>query len=168
MQLRQIDKERYRKHYRIVFVAICIALIVISLGSSTLLIRWFSNPGESNFILNLSGVVIAGLAVSFALYHFRDHAFMDELIYVWNLKQQLNRIYRKQHKIEPLIEENNVDAMVVMNFMHQGSKQLYELDDNTITLNDLAIKISQLHAKLEENGLRITTDDYTPDMLDRF
>ncbi|NNE63677.1 MAG: DUF3087 family protein, partial [Gammaproteobacteria bacterium] len=57
---------------------------------------------------------------------------------------------------------------VVMNFMHQGSKQLYELDDNTITLNDLAIKISQLNSKLEENGLIITTDDYAPDMLDQF
>ncbi|NNE64021.1 MAG: DUF3087 family protein, partial [Gammaproteobacteria bacterium] len=94
MQLRQIDKNRYRKHYRIVFVAICIALIVISLGSSTLLIRWFSNPEGSNFILNLTGVVIAALLVSAALYYFRDHAFMDELVYVWNLKKQLNRIYR--------------------------------------------------------------------------
>jgi len=64
------------------------------------------------------------------VYRLRDHPFMDELVYVWNLKKQLNLIYRKQHRIEPLIEDDNVDAMVVMNYMYQGSKQLYELDDN--------------------------------------
>lgn len=168
MQLRQIDKGRYRKHYRIVFVAITIALIAISLGSSTLLIRLFGTPDESNFRLNLTGVVIAALAVSYTLYHFRNHPFMSELLYVWNLKKQLNRIYRKQHKIEPLIEEENLDAMVIMNYMHQGSKQLYELDDNTITLEDLAVKISYLNTKLESNGLKLSTEDYSPDMLGRF
>lgn len=168
MQLRQIDKNRYRKHYKIVFAAITMALIVISLVSSTLLIRWFSSPDESHFILNLTGVVIAALVVSYAVYHFRGHPFMDEVVYVWNLKKQLNRIYRKQHKIEPLIEGNNVDAMVVMNFMYQGSKQLYELDDNTITMDDLAIKASHLNRKLEENDLKLTTDDYTSDMLGQF
>ena len=168
MQLRQIDKNRYRKHYRIVFAAITVALIVISLVISTLLIRWFGSPDESHFILNLIGVVIAALVVSYAMYHFREHPFMDEVVYVWNLKKQLNRIYRKQHKIEPLVEDNNVDAMVIMYFMHQGSKQLYELDDNTITMDDLAIKISHLNSKIEENGLKLNTDDYTPDMLRQF
>lgn len=168
MLLRQIDKGRYQKHYRIVFATITIGLIVISLGSSTLLIHWFGSPGESNFIFNLTGVVIAALLVSVALYYFRDHAFMDELVYVWNLKKQLNRIYRKQHKIEPLIEEENLNAMVIMNYMHQGSKQLYELDNNTITLEDLSVKIIYLNTKLESNGLKLTTEDYSPDMLDRF
>ncbi len=168
MQLRQIDKQRYRKHYRIVFAAITITLIVISLGSSTLLIRWLSSPGESNFIFNLTGVVLAALLVSGALYYFREHAFMHELVYVWNLKKQLNRIYRKQHKIEPLIEAGDRDALVIMNYMHQGSKQLYELDDNTITLEDLSIKISYLNTKVADNGLKLNTDDYRPEMLDRF
>ena len=168
MQLRQIAKNRYRKHYRIAFAAITMALIVISLASSTLLILWFSIPDESNFILNLIGVVVAALAVSYAVYHVREHPFMNELVYVWNLKKQLNRIYRKQHKIEPLIEGDNIDAMVIMNFMYQGSKQLYELDDNTITMEDLAIKASHLNRKLEENDLKLATDDYTPDMLDQF
>jgi len=168
MQLRQIDKNRYRKHYKIVFAAIVIALIVISLVSSTLLINWFSSADESHFILNLVGVVVAALVVSYAVYNFRDHPFMNEVVYVWNLKQQLNKIYRKQHKIEPLIEDNNVDAMVIMNYMYQGSKQLYELDDNTITMTDLAIKARHLNTKLDENSLKLTTDDYHPDMLDQF
>ena len=93
---------------------------------------------------------------------------MDEVVYVWNLKQQLNRIYRKQRNIEPLIEQNNIDAMVIMNYFYQGSKQLYELDDNTITLDNLAIKFSHLNDRLEQAGFKLTTDEYDPGMLDRF
>jgi hypothetical protein len=168
MKLRQIDKRRYSKHYKIVFAAIVIELIAVSLVSSTLLISWLGSPDESHFILNLAGVVVAALLAFYALYRFRDHPFMDEVVYVWKLKKQLNRIYRKQHKIEPLIEDNSVDAMVIMNYMYQGSKQLYELDDNTITLGDLAIKSRHLNTKLEEKELKVTTDDYYSALLDQF
>jgi len=168
MKLRPIDKNRYRKHYKIVFAAIVIELTAISLGCSALLISWLSSPDESHFTLNLAGFVVAVLLVAYTVYRFRDHPFLDEVVYVWNLKKQLNHIYRKQHKIEPLIEDNNVDAMVIMNYMYQGSKQLYELDDNTITMSDLAIKIRQLNTKLEEKEIKLTTDDYHSGLLGQF
>ena len=168
MKLRPVDKSRYRKHYKMMFAAIVIALIGISLACSSLLISWFGSPDETHFILNLAGVVVAGLSVAYTLYRFRDHPFMDEVVYVWNLKKQLNRIYRKQHKIEPLIEDDNIDAMIVMNYMYQGSRQLYELDDNTITLDDLALKSRHLNSKLEEKGLELTTDDYNSGLLGQF
>lgn len=168
MKLREIDKQRYSKHYKIVFAAIATALIIISIASSTLLIRWFSTPDETHLILNMTGVAFAGLLSAYALYHFRDHAFMEELVYVWKLKNQLNRIYRKQRKIEPLIEDNHVDAMIVMNYMYQGSKQLYELDDNSITLNNLTNKSERLSARIKENGLQLTTEDYHADLLGQF
>ena len=168
MKLRPIDKYRYRKHYKIVFAAIVIELLAISLVCSALLISWLSSPDESHFTLNLAGFVVAVLLVTYTVYRFRDHPFMDEVVYVWNLKKQLNRIYRKQHKIEPLIEDNNVDAMVIMNYMYQGSKQLYELDDNTITMDDLAIRSRHLNTKLVENGFTFTTDDYDSGLLSQF
>ena len=168
MRLRPVDKNRYSKHYKMVFGAIVLALIVISLSTSALLIRVFSAPEASNFLLNLAGVVVAALLVSYGLYRFRHHPFMDEVVYVWNLKQQLNRIYRKQRRIEPLIDEQNLDAMVIMNYFYQGSKQLYELDDNTITLDNLAIKFNHLNDRLEQTGLKLTTDEYEPGMLDQF
>jgi len=168
MKLRPIDKNRYRKHYKIVFAAIVIELIAISLACSTLLISWLGSPDETHFTLNLAGFVVAVLLVAYTVYRFRDHPFMDEVVYVWNLKKQLNLIYRKQHKIEPLIEDNNVDAMVIMNYMYQGSKQLYELDDNTITIDDLAIKAGHLNTKLEEKGLKLNTDDYDSALLAQF
>lgn len=168
MKIRPIDKKRYSKHYKIVFSAIVMELIAVSLASSALLISWLSSPDESHFILNIVGVLVAVLLALYAVYHFRNHPFMEELVYVWNLKKQLNHIYRKQHKIEPLIEDNNVDAMIIMNYMYQGSKQLYELDDNTITMNDLAIKTRHLNTKHEERGLKLTTDDYYAALLDQF
>ncbi len=168
MGLRNIDKNRYSRHYRIVFAAIVAALIVISIGSSSLMIHFLGTPDESNFKLNLAGVIIAAVVVAFLLYRLRAHPFMDEVVYVWNLKQQLNQIYRKQRKIEPLIDDNNIDAMVIMNYMYQGSRQLYELDDNTITMDELAIKINHLQGRLKEVGVTVTTDQYDPSMLEHF
>lgn len=168
MTLRPIDKSRYRKHSRLLFIAIVIVMIIIALGSSSLLISWFGTPGETHFSLNLAGVVIAGLVVSYLLYRFREHPFMTEVVYVWRLKKQLNQIYRKQFRIEPRIDDNNVDAMIIMNYMYEGSKQLYELDDNTITMDDLSIKIIHLKSKIEANELEISTEDYYPGLLERF
>ena len=73
-----------------------------------------------------------------------------------------------QREIEPLIEQGNQDAMVIMNFMYQGSKQLYELDDNTITIDDLLLKIRRLETSMLELGLDLDTDSFDPQMLDRF
>jgi hypothetical protein len=151
-----------------VFAAIVIELAAISLGCSTLLISWLGSPDETHFTLNLAGFLVAVMLVAYTVYRFRGHPFMDEVVYVWNLKKQLNRIYRKQYKIEPLIEDNNVDAMVIMNYMYQGSKQLYELDDNTITLDDLAIKTKHLNTILDEKGLKLNTDDYHTGLLAQF
>ena len=75
---------------------------------------------------------------------------MVEVVYVWDLKQQLNKIRRKQRKIEAAIENNDKDAMIIMNFMLHGSKQLYELDDNTITMDDLLIKIQVHNERMEK------------------
>ena len=68
------------------FAAIAIELITILLVCSTLLINWLSSPDESHFILNIVGVVVAVLLVLHAVYRFRDHPFMDEVVYVWTLK----------------------------------------------------------------------------------
>jgi hypothetical protein len=168
MKLRPVDKDRYRKHYRIVFAASVITLSAISLACSTLLISWLGSADESHFTLNLAGFGVAVLLVAYSLYHFSAHPFMAEVVYVWNLKRQLNLIYRKQHKIEPLIEDNNIDAMVIMNYMYQGSRQLYELDDNTLTLDDLALKSRHLDSKLHANALELTTDDYSSALLGQF
>jgi hypothetical protein len=168
MQLREIDKTRYRKHLRIVFAGIAVALLIIALSFSTLIIHLFSTPDVSHFWHNLAGVVVAAVIVAYMLNKFRHHPFMTEVVYVWDLKQQLNRIYRKQRKIEEVLENSDHDAMIILNFMYRGSKQLYLLDDNTITMEDLQIKIQVLDKRMQEEGLSLSTDSYHPAMLERF
>jgi len=90
------------------------------------------------------------------------------VVYVWDLKQILNKIYRKQRKIESKVEENNHYAMIIMNFQYRGSKQLYELDDNTITIDELNRKIKHLDKRMQTVGLNLSTDLFDPEMLDRF
>ena len=168
MQLKEIDKTRYRRHLNVVFAGIAVALIILTLGISTLYIQLLSTPEKSHFFHNLAGVITAAGIVIYVLNKFRSHPFMFEVVYVWDLKQQLNRIHRKQRKIEAAVENNDHDAMIILNFQYRGSKQLYELDDNTITMQELLGKIELLDKRMEATGLSVSTDSYEPAMLDRF
>lgn len=168
MQLRKIDKTLYRKRLRVVFTGIAVSLMIISVTSSTLFIDLFSKPDASHFFHNLAGVAFAAVIVIIVLNKLRQHPYMLEVVYVWDLKQQLNRIHRKLHKIEIAVENNNHDAMNVLNFMYRGSKQLYELDDNTITMENLMSKIRVLDRRMEDAGLSLSTDKYSPTLLDKF
>jgi len=168
MQLEEIDKSRYRQRFRIVFVAIVIVLTIVALGTSTLLIALLGTPGESHFWLNLAGVVVGAGVVALTLLKLRRHPYLHEVVYVWDLKQQLNQIYRKQNKIEPFVEENDPDAIAIMYFFYRGSQQLYELDDNTITMDTIALKLRALERRIEDLGITITTDSYRKAMLERF
>lgn len=168
MLLREINKARYRKHLKVVFAGMVAVLIIIALSTSALLIYLFSDPESSHFIYNLAGVIIAALFVGFILTRLRRHPFMSEVVYVWDLKQQLNRIYRKQRKIEAAAEAGDHEAMIIMNYLYRGSKQLYLLDDNTITMEDLNIRIQVLDSRMAAAGLSLATDLYEPTMLDRY
>lgn len=168
MQLREIDKKRYSKHYKVIFAGIAFVLLVIAPATSALFISLFSNPEGSYFFHNLAGVVVGVTIVGLLLTKFRHHPYMVEVVYVWDLKQQLNKIHRKQRKIEAAIENNDQEAMIIMNFMLRGSKQLYELDDNTITMKDLLKKIQVHEERMQAAGLSSSTDAYNPAMLGRF
>jgi Protein of unknown function (DUF3087) len=168
MTLKEIDKTLYRNHLRVVFAGMALALMVISVATSTLVIYLFSSPEVSHFLYNLAGVAVAAIIVFVVLNKFRQHSYMFEVVYVWDLKQQLNRINRKLRKIEVAVECNDNDAMVIMNFMYRGSKQLYELDDNTITMGNLISKINILDQRMQDSGLSLSTNVYDSTMLDQF
>ncbi len=168
MKLKEIDKSRYSKRVKIVFSMIAGALIILTLIMSTLLIQLFSSPEAPHFWFNLSGVAIAAVIVAIIVNKLRSHPFMYEVVYVWDLKYMLNRIYRKQRKIESAVEENDPDAMIIMNFQYKGSKQLYELDDNTITVDNLVLKLKALEGRMQEANLDLSTDSFDPALLEKF
>ena len=166
MKLADIDKKRYRRHLNLVFAGIAVSLTAIAIGSSTILIRLFSTPEESHFWLNVAGVIIAVAVVVAILQKLRAHPFMEEVAYVWDLKQTLNRIHRREHTLEAAAEAGRLEALIIMNFFYRGSKQLYELDDNLVTIEELVDKIRYHDKRLAAAGLTTDTDTFNPSMLD--
>lgn len=165
MVLQDIDKARYRKHLNIVIATCIISLLVISLGSSSLMIYFMGEQSGSNFVLNFVGVVLAAVSVGLVLYRIRTSPFMLEVVYVWRLKQELNVIYRHSAKLKQALEQNSHNALIVKLFNLKGSIQLYELDDNTLTLESLHGELLALETKLRALELDISTDEYHRDLL---
>jgi len=168
MTLKEINKKRYRKHLNIVMISMAVALIIIAQINSALFIYAFSTPEASHFYHIMAAVASAAAIVVYVVNKYRHHPYMAEVVYVWDLKQQLNKIQRKQLKLKPAVENNDKNAMIIMNFMYRGSKQLYELDDNTITIEDLELLITALDHSMTEAGLSLSTDSFKPDMLDAY
>lgn len=168
MKLKEIDKARYRKHLNVVMLSMAVALIILAQIMAQLFIYLFSTPEAPHTYHILAGVVAALIIVVFVLNKYRHHPYMTEVVYVWDLKQQLTKIQRKHKKVEAAIENNDKEAMIIMNFMYRGSRQLYELDDNTITMEDLLPLIAALDVRMKNAGLSLTTDLFKPEMLDRY
>ncbi len=165
MKLQEIDKSRYRKHLNRVIAALIVSLMVMALSFGQLLIMLLGGDGD-HFIFNLSGVVLAGGLCLWVLNRFRQHEFMTEVVYVWELKQGLNKIYRKLRKIEEAKEDGDLNA--ILNFYYAASSQLFKLDDNTITMDSLQLEVNKLQQLIEDKGLNVKVEDYRPSMLEAF
>ncbi|PQJ53835.1 DUF3087 family protein [Psychrosphaera saromensis] len=168
MKLHNIDKTKYRKHLNKIIIASIIALIVLSLSISSSIIYLVNDGETSHFWINLSGVVIAVIIIASLLSKYKSHPFMYEVVYVWDLKQVLNLIHRKNKKINAAVEENDIVAIQIMYFYYKACFQLYNLDDNTITISSLNRQAEELDNKIESLKLTITTDDFTPDTLSKY
>ncbi|MFO6423750.1 DUF3087 domain-containing protein [Motilimonas sp. KMU-193] len=168
MKLREIDKRQYRQRLNRVIVAAIAVLTVVSLSISTTLIYFFGDETGSNFIYNLAGVVLGGALVLQLLRHYRTHPYMEEVMYVWDLKHELNLINRKIRQIEQAAKQGNVMAMQVLHFSYQGSRQLWQLDDNTITLDELRPLMNTLEEQATAQGAKLDVNAYSRDALNQF
>ena len=168
MKLEQINKLRYRKHLNIVIIVCILALASLSLAISQSAIYFFTDREGTHFWLNLMGVAIATLFIGSLLSRYKQHDFMTEVYYVWRLKQQINYIHRKHQVLEKAIKEDNVTAMTAMSFYFEACKQLYELDDNTITLSTLNKKANELEDKINSLNLNINIANHHQDNLQQF
>ena len=165
MKLEEINKARYRKHLNVVIVACIAALVIGSLGiARILIIAWPSDTG-SHFYWNLLGVVLSTLAIGYTLKRYKEHPFMSEVVYVWHLKQALNQITRKLAKVKAAAEQGNVDAHHALQFYYSGCRQLWQLDDNTITMEELAIEQAKLDVLANKYNLEARADLYRPEYL---
>ena len=168
MTLTDIDKTRYRRHLNHVFIGSGLALAGLSLLLSQLLIALFPDASGSHFHWNALGVLVAAAVVGFCLSHYRHHPYLREVLYVWELKRSLNKITRKMRKVEAAAKQGNVHAMQALQFSYAGSRQLWQLDDNIIIMEELVIKQAELEALAEQYQVTLNIADYQESMLSEF
>jgi hypothetical protein len=168
MQLIEINKARYRRHLNIVIAGCICGLIIGSLAISQTLIGLFPDESGSHFNWNLLGVVIASVTIAWLLNKYRTHDFMTEVVYVWDLKQSLNKINRRMPKLKAASREGNFDALLAIHYSYAGSRLLWRLDDNTIVMEELAMQQAELDRIALEYNLTLNLDEYDDLMLKQF
>ncbi|WP_404340863.1 DUF3087 domain-containing protein [Pseudoalteromonas mariniglutinosa] len=168
MQLIQIDKTRYRKHLNRVIIGCGLALAVGSLAISQTLIALFPDESGSHFHWNLLGVIVTSISIGWALNKYRGHDYMTEVVYVWELKQALNKITRKMAKLKAAGREGDADALLAIHYSYAGSRLLWQLDDNTITMDELAIKQAELDTVAAKYNLTLDAKEYNEAILAKF
>ncbi|MBO1518653.1 DUF3087 domain-containing protein [Oceanisphaera pacifica] len=165
MKLIAVDKERYRKHFNRLLFGCAVCLAVCSLVISYTLIALFPDPSGSHFHWNAIGVLISAALVGGALYHYRHHEYLTEVYYVWRLKQSLNKITRKMRKVEAAAKQGNPDAMLILQYSYSGSRLLWKLDDNTLIMDELAVKQTELNNLAEKYNITLDVDNYDEQLL---
>jgi len=187
MTLKDIDKKTYRSKLNQVIIGFIITLAVLAIAFGAALIAIFTDPlaldnitlnslntaiesgGQtSNFRYNFLGVVLALLTCAAILQQLKNKPFFDEIYYVWQLKQIQNTIYRRLKKIKQASVEGDEKALVVLKFYYTSLKQLYILDDNTITMSSLEKDISTLDTLIVEHGKEISIEGFTKALVSSY
>jgi len=165
MQLIEINPERYRQRLNKVIFA-CIGILSVgSLSISQLLIFLFPSAEGSHFHWNLFGVVLTATLLITVLMKLKKHPFLFEISYVWDLKQTLNSINRRMKKIEAASQTGDKTAMNILHFSYSGSRQLWELDNNTITINHLTSLENKLTELAKKHQVTLDINHYNSNQL---
>lgn len=174
MRLQKIDKEQYRRKMNVLLIGLVASLAISAIGFGSLLIELFGSTdnlaGEStgNFHLNLLGVVLAIALNAFIASKIKAHPYLNEAVYVWNLKQIHNQVYRKLKKIKAASESGNRNALTVLFFYYTTQKQVYDLDNNTLTISSVQSALENLEKEAQQWGFELSLNDFTKEMIAEF
>ncbi|MDO6687800.1 MULTISPECIES: DUF3087 family protein [unclassified Agarivorans] len=167
MQLKPVNKDIYQTRSRYSYIGISALLTLFTLVWSTLFIALFS-IGSDNFYLNLMGVVAAVLSIVPVVLFCKTKPWFAEVIYVWELKQELNKINRKMASLSRASKHGDAIAFSIIKFSYLGSRQIWELDDNTLMLSELALSEQKLDELAQAQGLVIDTSQYHQTQLAKY
>jgi len=173
MKLLKVDKQDYRKKINTVIIGFVSSLAVMAVGFGAILIHLFGSQvtvsGEStgNFHLNLIGVIIAVAVNSFSLNKLKGQPYLKEVVYVWRLKNIHNRIYRKLKKIKKEAQQGNRIALQVLYFYYMTQKQVFELDNNTLTITTVVKSINELQEDADRWGVKLELEQFETEMLNQ-
>lgn len=174
MKLQEINKVVYRKNLNVVTIALVASLVILSLLFGSGLIALFgeastvSGEPTGNFQWNLLGVVLAVIISVGTLMQFKGSPFLAEVYYVWKLKALHNRIYRKLKKIKSAAKEHDVNALIILSFYYHSLKLVYQLDNNTLTLNTLDKDLTELEETINKHNLSACAEQFDVSMLEQY
>ncbi len=168
MQLINIDKARYRKHLNITIVGFITTLLVLALVFGQILIVCFAEEGGNNFRYNLLGVILSLFACAAILHTLKKSDFFREIYYVWQIKQIQNLIYRKLKKIKAAANTDDTNALIILSFYYQSLQQVYQLDDNTLTITNVNKELSDLHETIANKNLNISAEQFNKKLLNSY
>ncbi|CAH6814920.1 Medium chain reductase/dehydrogenase [Vibrio chagasii] len=174
MKLQKINKEEYRKKMNLLLVSLVGSLAVFAIVFGTILIELFGSgqsiAGEStgNFHLNVLGVILSVALNAFIANRVKGHDYFKEALYVWNLKQIHNQIYRKLKRIQPKAEQGDRDALTILYFYYTTQKQVYDLDNNTLTIKTVQQSLDKILELSEKWSIELDIEAFSKDLVAKF
>ncbi|OEF02230.1 medium chain reductase/dehydrogenase [Vibrio crassostreae 9ZC13] len=174
MKLQKINKEEYRKKMNLLLVSLVGSLAVFAIVFGTILIELFGSgqsiAGEStgNFHLNVLGVILSVALNAFIASRVKGHDYFKEAFYVWNLKQIHNQIYRKLKRIQPKAEQGDRDALTILYFYYTTQKQVYDLDNNTLTIKTVQQSLDNILEVSEKWSIELDIEAFSKDLIAKF
>ncbi|MBR9728398.1 DUF3087 family protein [Shewanella intestini] len=173
MKLEVINKAQYRKMNNRVQMALIAMLAGLSVLIGQVLIAFYGSQAmpdgsTGNFNLNFLGVIIALMICTFIVRKNREKPQFHEVYYVWQLKQLQNKIFKKLTKIKQAANDNQTDALIISLFYYQSLANVYELDNNTLTMEKVTAELEQIEAQIQQLNLTVSTDDFEQSMLAQY
>ncbi|MEZ9364113.1 DUF3087 family protein [Vibrio sp. 10N.222.52.C3] len=174
MKLQKINKEEYRKKMNLLLVSLVGSLAVFAIVFGTILIELFGSgqsiAGEStgNVHLNVLGVILSVALNAFIASRVKGHDYFKEALYVWNLKQIHNQIYRKLKRIQPKAEQGDRDALTILYFYYTTQKQVYDLDNNTLTIKTVQQSLDNILEVSEKWSIELDIEVFSKDLVAKF
>ena len=174
MKLQKINKEEYRKKMNLLLVSLVGSLALFAIVFGSILIELFGSVGSvtgeatGNFHLNVLGVILSVALNAFIASRVKGHDSFKEALYVWNLKQIHNQIYRKLKRIQPKAEQGDRDALTILYFYYTTQKQVYDLDNNTLTIKTVQQSLDNILELGDKWSIELDIEDFSKDLIAKF
>ncbi|MCQ9064874.1 DUF3087 domain-containing protein [Vibrio diabolicus] len=174
MEIKKINKDIYKKKVNLVIGGFVALLAISSLAFSTLLIVLFGNtevvPEQStgNFHWNLIGVLLAVATSLSLLNQIKTRPYMEEVLYVWKLKQLHNKIFRKLKSIKVAASNDDVKALTTLKFYYTTQQQVFELDNNTLTMSSVNKELEAIEQIEAEQSLDLDITSFKESWVDTY
>lgn len=168
MSFRKIDKIEYKQHLNRSQLFAALALLVLSLITSEVIRTLFADPNSSDhFWLNAASVALSVLILVVVFMRVRHHEYFQDIMYIWNLKQRINRIYGNNRHIEQGIQQDCPAAIECQHYYLVTSIYIYQLEDNTLTLSELSRELDQLRLQMQRLDLTFDVQRFDIATLER-